>query len=92
MDFPKARAVFRAVFLISTVGWVVFGLFLAPDDFTVSQLPIARAFDPHSFWSSLLLFGSILTPIAASCGWIVMTILIVREQGSREATIEWEIE
>jgi hypothetical protein len=92
MDYQKVRNCFAAMFFVSIGGWVLFGLFFAPDDLLDSASPIVPSTDPSLVWHFLLLAAGVLAPVVSALGCLATTILDIREQNRESETLTWDFD
>jgi hypothetical protein len=83
MNYTRGRNFFRALFIISVLGWIVYGVFFLPEDFWGSEPPIEPTMGRFGFYRVFLFLGAALLPILSAVGWVATTVLEKKQQRDR---------
>lgn len=75
MDYTRGRNFFRALFIISVLGLIVYGVFFLPEDFWGPEPPIVPSMNKFGFCPVFLFLGAVLLPIFSAVGWVATTML-----------------
>jgi hypothetical protein len=92
MNYKKTRTALAIVIGLSAVGWVLFGLFFLPEGFVGPEPPIALSAEPFGFCPFFLLIVALLVPIVSGVGWVMTTMLSIREDKRGQQEQDWEKE
>ena len=90
MNYKKTKTALAIVIGLSAVGWVLFGLFFLPEDFVDPEPPIAPSAEPFGFCPFFLLIAALLVPIVSGVGWVMTTMLSIREDKRGQQEQDWE--
>ena len=82
MNYTRGRNFFRALFLVSVLGLIAYGVFFLPKDFWGPEPPIAPTMVKFGFCPIFLFLGAVLLPILSAIGWLTTTLL--KNQQERE--------
>ena len=82
MNYTRGRNFFRALFVVSVLGLIAYGVFFLPEDFWGPEPPIAPTMVRFGFCPAFLFLGAVLLPILSAVGWITTTLL--KHQQERE--------
>jgi hypothetical protein len=80
MNYTRGRNFFRALFIISVLGLIVYGLFFLPEDFLGPEPPIAPTMVKFGFCPVFLFLGAVLLPIFSAVGWVATTLLMNQQE------------
>jgi hypothetical protein len=75
MNYTKGRKFFRALFIVSVLGLIVYGVFFLPEDFWGPEPPIESTMAKFGFCPVFLFLGAVLLPILSAVGWVATTLL-----------------
>ena len=82
MNYTRGRNFFRALFVVSVLGLIVYGVFFLPEDFWGPEPPIEPTRAKFGFCPVFLFLGAVLLPILSAVGWLTTTLL--KNQQERE--------
>jgi hypothetical protein len=82
LNYTRARNFFRAFFIVSVLGLIVYGVFFLPEDSLGPKPPIEPTMVRFGFCPVFLFLGAVLLPILSAVGWVVTTML--KNQQERE--------
>jgi hypothetical protein len=82
MNYTRSRNFFRALFIVSVLGWIVYGVFFLPENFWGTEPPIEPTTVKFGFCPVFLFLGAVFLPILSAVGWLVTTLL--KNQQERE--------
>jgi len=82
MNYTRGRNFFRALFIVSILGLIVYGVFFLPEDFWSPEPPIEQMMVKFGFCPVFLFLGAVLLPILSAVGWVATTVL--KNQQERE--------
>jgi hypothetical protein len=82
LNYTRSRNFFRALFIVSILGWIVYGVFFLPQDFWGSEPPIEPTMVKFGFCPIFLFLGAVLLPVLSAVGWVTTTLL--KKQQERE--------
>jgi hypothetical protein len=82
LNYTRARNFFRALFIVSVLGLIVYGVFFLPEDSLGPEPPIEPTMVRFGFCPVFLFLGAFLLPILSAVGWVVNTML--KNQQERE--------
>jgi len=82
MNYTRGRNFFRALFIVSVLGLIVYGVFFLPEDFWGPEPPIEPTRVKFGFCPVFLFLGAVLLPILSAVGWLTTTLL--KNQQERE--------
>ena len=83
MNFTRGRNFFRALFIVSVLGLIVYGVFFLPDDFWSTEPPIEPTIVKFGFCPVFLFLGAVLLPILSAVGWVATTLLKNKQKRER---------
>jgi len=84
MNYTRGRNIFRALFIVSVLGLIAYGVFFLPENFWGPEPPIAPTMVKFGFCPVFLFLGVVLLPILSAIGWVATTLL--KNQQEREMT------
>jgi uncharacterized membrane protein len=73
LNYTKGRNLFRALFIISVLGLIVYGVFFLTEDFWGPEPPIEQTMVRFGFCPVFLFLGAVLLPILSAFGWVTTT-------------------
>jgi hypothetical protein len=82
MDYTRGRNFFRALFIVSVLGLIAYGVFFLPENFWGPEPPIAPTTVRFGFCPAFLFLGAVLLPVLSAVGWVTTTLL--KNQQERE--------
>ena len=82
MNYTRGRNFFSALFIVSVLGLIAYGVFFIPEDFWGSEPPIEPTMIKFGFCPVFLFLGAVLLPILSAVGWVTTTLL--KNQQERE--------
>ena len=71
-----------ALFIVSVLGWITYGVFFLPVDFWGPEPPIEPTMVKFGFCPVFLFLGAVLVPILSAVGWV--TTMLLKNQQERE--------
>ncbi len=83
MNYTRGRKFFRALFIISVLGLIVYSVFFLPEDFWGPEPPITPTMVKFGFCPAFLLLGAVLLPILSGIGWVTTTLLKNQQERDR---------
>jgi hypothetical protein len=83
LNYTRGRNVCRALFLVSVLGLIAYGVFFLPEDFWGPEPPIEPTMVKFGFYPVFLLLGAVLLPILSAVGWVTTTLLKNRQERER---------
>lgn len=87
MNYTRGRSFFRALFIASVLGLIVYGVLFLPKDFLGPEPPIAPTMAKFGFCPFFLFLGAVLLPIFSAVGWVATT-LLKNQQENEEDNLE----
>ena len=82
LNYTRGRNFFRALFIVSVLGLIAYGVFFLPEDFWGPEPPIEPTMVKFGFCPVFLFLGAVLLPILSAVGWLTTTLL--KNQQERE--------
>ena len=83
LNYTRGRNVFRALFIVSVLGWIVYAVFFLPEDFWGPEPPIEPTMVKFGFCPVFLFLCAVLLPILSAVGWVTTTLLKNRQERER---------
>ncbi len=83
MNYKRGRNFFRALFIVSVLGWIVYAVFFLPEDFWGPEPPIEPTMVKFGFYPVFLFLGAVLLPILSAVGWATTGLLKNRQERER---------
>lgn len=83
MNHTGGRNFFRALFIVSVLGWIVYAVFFLPEDFWGPEPPIEPTMVKFGFYPVFLFLGAVLLPILSAVGWVTTGLLKNRQERER---------
>jgi Na+/H+ antiporter NhaB len=83
LNYTKLRNFFRALFIVSVVGWIVYGVFFLPEGFGGPEPPIVPTMSKFGFYPVFLFLGAVLLPIFFAVGWVATTLRMNKQKKER---------
>jgi hypothetical protein len=83
LNYTRGRNIFRALFIVSVLGWIVYAVFFLPEDFWGPEPPIEPTMVKFGFCPVFLFLGAVLLPILSAVGWVTTTLLKNRQERER---------
>jgi hypothetical protein len=82
MNYTRGRNLFRALFIVSVLGLIAYGVFFLPEAFWGPGPPFAPTMVKFGFYPVFLFLGAVLLPVLSAVGWLTTTWL--KNQQERE--------
>jgi hypothetical protein len=83
LNYTRARNVFSALFVVSVLGLVAYGVFFLPEGFWGPEPPIAPTTGKFGFCPVFLFLGATLLLIISAVGWVTTALLKNRQEKER---------
>jgi hypothetical protein len=83
LNYTRGRNFFRALFIVSVLGWIAYGVFFLPEDFWGPEPPIEPTMVKFGFCLVFLFLGAVLLPILSAVGWVTITLLKKQQEQGR---------
>jgi hypothetical protein len=83
MNYTTGRNLFRALFIVSVLGLIVYGVFFLPEGFWGTEPPIEPTMVKFGFCPVLLVLGAVLLPILSAVGWVATALLKKQQERGR---------
>lgn len=88
MNYTRGRNFFRALFIVSVLGLIAYGVFFLPEGFWGSEPPIEPTMTRFGFCPVFLFLGAVLLPILSAVGWVTTALLKNQQERERVALEE----
>ena len=75
LNYTRSRNLFRALFIVSVLGLIAYGVLFLPKDFWGPEPPIEPTMVRFGFCPVFLFLGAVLLPIFSLVGWVTTALL-----------------